>query len=34
MEAQEDEGERERIADTARKQLLLISLGRRHWRDA
>jgi len=34
MEAQGDEGERERIADTARKQLLLISLGRRYWRGA
>jgi AcrR family transcriptional regulator len=34
MEAQADERELERLADTARKQLLLISLGRRHWRDA
>ncbi|MBB5119987.1 transcriptional regulator [Streptomyces eurocidicus] len=28
-----DAGERRRIADTARRQLRLISLGRRHWQD-
>ncbi|SEC46234.1 TetR family transcriptional regulator [Streptomyces melanosporofaciens] len=34
LEAQPDQPRLERrVADTARKQLMLISLGRRHWRD-